>query len=275
MTTEDLTTYTKVDPNSRFTVTASKVIATGICRNEEAYVYKDKGASHFSGDFSHLLSVYPNSTTNQSMCGIWALTNTIGADNSTTRASNNIQLFLYYHDGQCYLYGREWYTGNNYDASQALNNATEYYLTIARVGTAWTCKIYNAVDRAVEHLVATLSLNLHSTEAYRYIYTLRSQDDGAGASAYSCFDENLDLQEVTYAITGITRDASGNILGSCTVLLYNASTKAYVASTTSNGTTGAYSFTGLPDTSTTYFVVAFKSGSPDVEGATDNNLTGS
>ncbi len=80
------------------------------------------------------------------------------------------------------------------------------------------------------------------------------------------------VNERARVLAGVTRDSSGNPLGSATVILYRTVDYAYIASGTSDGTTGAYTFSGLPDASTTYFVVGFKSGSPDTMGVTDNNL---
>lgn len=75
------------------------------------------------------------------------------------------------------------------------------------------------------------------------------------------------------ALSGVTRDSSGNILGSCTVLLYLASDYSYKGTVTSDASTGVYTFYVNPGTN--YFVVARKSGSPDVMGITDNNIQGS
>jgi len=50
-TVQDLTSYTEVDPNSRIAVTANRVTATNLTRNEDAYVYKDMGIDYFAGSF--------------------------------------------------------------------------------------------------------------------------------------------------------------------------------------------------------------------------------
>jgi hypothetical protein len=79
---------------------------------------------------------------------------------------------------------------------------------------------------------------------------------------------------VTYGLlylSGVTKDGAGNILGSCTVWLFKASDKSYVASTTSDPTTGVYSF--QVTVGIAYFVRAFKDGS-NVFGCTDDDLVG-
>jgi hypothetical protein len=75
----------------------------------------------------------------------------------------------------------------------------------------------------------------------------------------------------SFLISGVTRDAAGNALASCTVKLYRTDSDLMVASTVSDGS-GAYSFQ-VPD-ATQFYAVAFKAGSPDVTGATDNPITG-
>ena len=47
MAVEDFTTYTEVDPNSRITVSSTKVTWASVQRDEDAYVYKDKGVNYF------------------------------------------------------------------------------------------------------------------------------------------------------------------------------------------------------------------------------------
>ena len=77
------------------------------------------------------------------------------------------------------------------------------------------------------------------------------------------------------AISGVTYDKNGNVLGSCVVYLFRDngnSTATFVAATTSNAGTGAYSFTVYAGS--TYFVVAFGVKSAvDVFDCTDRIVT--
>ena len=79
--------------------------------------------------------------------------------------------------------------------------------------------------------------------------------------------------EESPAISGVTRDNTGAVLVSCTVYLFRTSDLAYIGTVTSNAITGAYTFQ-VGDPTITYFVVAFKSGAPDVQGVTDKTLVG-
>lgn len=74
-------------------------------------------------------------------------------------------------------------------------------------------------------------------------------------------------------ISGVTLDKNGNVVVSATVKLFNASTDLLVDTKTSNANDGSFTL-GDPNNTTNY-VVAFKAGSPDITGATDNNLSGS
>ena len=75
-----------------------------------------------------------------------------------------------------------------------------------------------------------------------------------------------------YIITGITRDASGDPVGSCTVWLFRASDKSYQGTTISDAATGAYAF-NVGDDTTEYFIRAHKDG-VNVFGTTDRDLIG-
>ncbi|MGH7261619.1 MAG: hypothetical protein ACREI9_13235 [Nitrospiraceae bacterium] len=84
-------------------------------------------------------------------------------------------------------------------------------------------------------------------------------------------------------ISGITKDSAGTALGSCIVSLYRTAkdmtimhdpeaddSDELVQRTTSDPTTGAYSFTAALGTN--YYIRAYKEGSPDVAGTTRNDL---
>jgi hypothetical protein len=80
---------------------------------------------------------------------------------------------------------------------------------------------------------------------------------------------------VFYTIAGITKDAEASVLGGCTVDLFRTSDKRFMETTTSDPTTGAFSFIDLPDKASTYFIRAYKDGTPNVFGASDRDLVGS
>ena len=75
----------------------------------------------------------------------------------------------------------------------------------------------------------------------------------------------------SFAISGVTRDSTGAALGSCRVEMFRTGGDVFVADTTSDGS-GVFSIT-TPNNSGTFYLVAYKPGSPDVAGTTVNTLT--
>lgn len=75
---------------------------------------------------------------------------------------------------------------------------------------------------------------------------------------------------VLYGLSGVTEDSTGAVLGSCVVSIYRTQDKAWVGDVTSNPTTGAWTFAvtgGSP-----FFLVEYKTGSPDKAGTSVNTL---
>lgn len=72
-------------------------------------------------------------------------------------------------------------------------------------------------------------------------------------------------------IFGVTKDSNG-VLGNCTVSLFETLTGKYVEQTVSDAN-GNYEFRS-PSLTVAYFVVAYKTGVPDVSGTTISTLTG-
>lgn len=77
---------------------------------------------------------------------------------------------------------------------------------------------------------------------------------------------------IVYRISGVTRDGSGNPLGSCVVQLFRTSDDAILEEKTS-GVDGSFYF-DVADMVTQHYIVAYKAGSPDRAGTTLNTLVG-
>ncbi|MDQ3107310.1 MAG: hypothetical protein M3Q68_05830, partial [Actinomycetota bacterium] len=71
------------------------------------------------------------------------------------------------------------------------------------------------------------------------------------------------------AISGVTRNSAGAVVVSATVYLIRQTDGVRVATLTSHGTTGAYSFSRGTDDPYDYRVLAVKAGSPETHGVTD------
>jgi hypothetical protein len=196
MPLEDFSTYTEVDPNTRITVTATRITGTSLTRPESAYVYDDKGANHFTGDFEHFIESYQTLATNFGAQHIWALFNNIG-DREDCRAVVDTWAAVY-HRGT---------TGNTptlavigyvtgagaSDVSVNLSLNTLYYLTIDRTGNALTCKIYSDASRS--SLVDTITCSPSSNPDFRYVYGHQTLTLAGSAYAMSGYCQNLDLRE--------------------------------------------------------------------------------
>ena len=99
---------------------------------------------------------------------------------------------------------------------------------------------------------------------------------GIGSRAFSrTFSKPLfsSIVPTRLLLSGVTRDSTGVILGSCTVHLFKTLNDQFVDLTVSDAVTGAYSFT-TTGMGQTYYVVAYKVGVPDVSGTTLNTLIG-
>ena len=74
-----------------------------------------------------------------------------------------------------------------------------------------------------------------------------------------------------WTISGVTKDSTGAVLGSCQVIVFRTSDNTVIATTTSDAN-GNYSVNvGQSD----HYGVAYKAGSPDVAGTTVNTVRGS
>lgn len=106
---------------------------------------------------------------------------------------------------------------------------------------------------------------------------LTTTDTGARVINYGRFTQD-GLGDVvnfpTKTLAGVTRDQAGNILGSCTVILFRQSDNFACQVTTSDATTGAYSFARDFFDTQSYYVVSYLPGSsPQVHGVSDRGLT--
>lgn len=188
MAVEDFTTYTVVEPWTKFTITATRVTWVTLRTVVHSYVYYDKGANHFDGDFEHLIDV-------ELRCGmdawgyvaVWMLGDTVGHIQAQTNA-----LYVRVHRGSAYyIILMDGTSSDSYTCSCD----TTYYLKVKRVEGSPSmlyCYIYSNSIRTT--LVDTLSISLSSDIDFRYVFVCASyyKDTGDSNDAWS---QNLDLQE--------------------------------------------------------------------------------
>ena len=217
--TEDLTTFTEVDPSSHWSQTAARNTGSGVTRAESSYVYKDYGSNFFTGNFNHNMTTELNSQINGSstpMLGVWALCNTYG---DWAGMDTNALKIRWYTDATVYVLYMDKGSGNlNISSHLSLN--TPYYLTISRSGSILTLNIYSDSARSV--LVNSTSGNVGTT-AYRYLEVGYSRDSASGPSSITGYMENLDIGTTdttvpTFGVISATNTLAGqSATVSCTV----------------------------------------------------------
>lgn len=101
-------------------------------------------------------------------------------------------------------------------------------------------------------------------------------DEGADAGVLSAvlwgqYDQAAGSSS-RYGFTGVTRDSLGTAIGTCVVKLYRTSDDSLLDSTVSDPS-GNF-LLNTPYYPDTHYIVAHKTGSPDVDGVTQNTLIG-
>ncbi|KKN75035.1 hypothetical protein LCGC14_0385370 [marine sediment metagenome] len=234
MAIEDFNTYSETDPGSMIVKGTRRVEWTDLTRNKEAYVWKDKTAGFFDGDFTHYLTIRVTADLSESNAqfNYWALANVVDEWKGIEDASEDMLAIAHSHPtspDRIELNVIEVDGGARYgsvDYVMTLN--TNYYLKIVRdesVGTYGTIYCYIYSDAARTTLLATISVTLHSSKKdFRYIYGVMTYN-GATPHKASAYSEDLELlasletPSVTtlsmtdYATTTITGNGVINSLG--------------------------------------------------------------
>lgn len=240
MAIEDFTLYTEADPNSRIAVTGSRVTWTALTRDEDAYVYADKGAGYFAGNFSIELTYRANDSQHSGtiVCALWSIANLVD-DLVGIDAASGDYLALFPHVGltgaqKIILEECDGGTLHNSSISSALTEGTDYYLRIIRdetvvpYGTLY-CYIYTDIDRTTLHGSA-LSVALNTSKKdFRYLYACHSMDTNEASITHSGYTEALELiynvsapsvtTQACSSISGATATGNGTItsIGSSSV----------------------------------------------------------
>ena len=79
------------------------------------------------------------------------------------------------------------------------------------------------------------------------------------------------MNGVRWSLSGITKDSTGAVVGSCVVALYYTNTDLILSEQISDPTTGVFTFLIGPNAGS-FYLVAYKSGSPDIAGTSVNTL---
>ena len=206
MPLEDFTTYTEVDPNNHITVSQYHIDHNAY-RNEDAYVYKDKGSGFFT-DFIHKVDVRSDFAQENALGVVWSLQNDLNDVYGIYNANKTcVYVFFYYRgaDHTRRICLREVYNGSLYTTDWVgADTNTWYYLTIEKSGTSLTCKIYS--DSARTNLLETLNLTLHGDWSFRYIFACNTYNSG------HTYHMNVDVENLDLGIVPEETPISGKAL---------------------------------------------------------------
>ena len=173
---EDFTTFTEVDPAGTITKTANH-IDWASRRNEDAYVYKDMGVGHFTNFVAYIMGKCDFADMYNS-AGIWTISTHYGSQADIHGVGKYSLMICFYYTGT--IRRITWYEScngtwyaQNWDSAIANQ---QYYFKIVRNGTSAILYIYDNAE--LTSLKATLTLVLHSEQAYRYALPVSSYDAG-------------------------------------------------------------------------------------------------
>lgn len=201
MAIEDFTTYTEF-PAERFTIDANTVSWVDLGRDEDAYVYYDKGVNHFDGDFEHKFEIQISAHDNYMLGYYWGLTNAVDDVKGLVDASADLLVLgLYGNDTPedhlfIVIYENGAVADDDIWTGAALE--TTYYIRMKRTDATNTLVAYIATtnyDDEGGDLVATLTAVGSEQNDFRYVFGVNSYNNETVNQVCNGFIENLDLQE--------------------------------------------------------------------------------
>jgi len=205
-TYEDFTTYSTGGDNiGELTITENKIAINEslLGRNEDAWVYDDKGAGHFDGDFTHQLEIMATAQTGgYGLFNCWILANAVGDAYDLEQASESYYLIELVEYADVYtIYVRIYEGGSEVDSDSYSGSIdTLYFLTIARDHDGGgsnkgrltvTIRIESHTGEVQDTLTADSSAEQNT---FRYIYGMAGYNTG-GTGQIKGYVQNLDLNE--------------------------------------------------------------------------------
>ncbi|KKL80643.1 hypothetical protein LCGC14_2002710 [marine sediment metagenome] len=225
MAAENFNTFSETDPNSLITRTSSRVSWEDLTRNEDAFVFLDKGVAFFAGSFVHRLtfSITAGDASSSLFSALWLVAN--AADSyDTVRAGDALALLFFFSGATPNIRLVESDGGSQAESAQFnITLGVTYHLTITRdedtgANGTLTCAIYS--DAARTNLLDTLTRTLGVKNDFRYVYPL-SSFNATNANKHTGFTQDLDITNSTgtpqvstqlpTAITATTATGNGTI----------------------------------------------------------------
>lgn len=181
--TENLTTYTEVDPNGHISVSASRVTLNDLDRDENAYLRKDFGAGYFNKiDISFAFYL---ASTSYGAC----LANVCLSNSDDTK----FVYFLAFHSSSSTWEIRYQITGHDSVLISGVSSNTVYYGKIEREASSATINFYLYADAGHTNLIASESGTIGTSDTYRYFYAVKSSNVGLSNRLFDGYFENFDL----------------------------------------------------------------------------------
>jgi hypothetical protein len=175
----DLTTFTKVDSDSDFTVTTPKVIFDTMRRDAVSYLYDDFGAGHF-GDFDIDFELKIDACDTQGNALVCAVSNTATATFADIQAANDgIVVWAYSSASALRIYLSDYNTDNSDFYTDGGTSSNLLYCSFKRSSTTANLYIYSNAART--SLIDTLAVTCE-TGTKRYFYAVASRDIGSDPS---------------------------------------------------------------------------------------------
>ena len=185
MSTEDLTSYTEVDPGSNISKTSSRVTLTALPTNLDSYLYKDFGANYFDA-IELLFTIYFNSSSSiASLCAAGFTVNTL--NDSSAWPTTSILIGLQKDGASSYIL----YLGD--DDYTTISSNTAYYCKLVRAAGSGTAYLYIYTNSARTTLYDTLTCTGLGTSKYRYFYAACSYNAGVAGYNFYGYLENFEF----------------------------------------------------------------------------------
>ncbi len=188
--TENLTTYTEVDPNSTITVSSSRVTVDGMRRNAYEYICKDFGAGYFN-EIDISFAFYLASTSKDGCAANVALSNN---NEGKFWRSPIVSFFIFRASPSVW---EVYYQVGNHDAvliDSGFSSDTVYYARMRRAASADKIYFYLYSDAYHNNLIASANDTIDARWAFRYFYPVMSSNIEYGAAVdFDGYFEKFDL----------------------------------------------------------------------------------
>ena len=203
MSIEDFTTYTEVDPNAKLTVTSSKADGVNVDKDEDVYLYDDKGVDRYNKidiDFEVYIS---SASLGGALAGMGMSITAV----STVQNFGATDISVLQRETGAGAHRIALRRGNNVANDEFTTGAADtlYYCTLARAkgSDTVTVKIYSDSNRTT--LLDTLSVSGFGTGTrYRYLYGFVNRNEPQSGDDFDGYVQNMEDFSHQYIVTSLS-----------------------------------------------------------------------